>query len=337
MKRIQKRDRRSLRILAALVIGALLVPVEASWAAPLAPGAVVGVVAQSAVGQIVFTSFRDGNIEIYVMNADGSGQTRLTTNGAERRFSRRGHPTGRQIVFTRVARRQLRDLRDERRRHRPDPAHTNNAASTTAARVVARRHEASPSPSTGTATDEIYVMNADGTGQTRLTNNAAHRRRSRVVARRHEDRLRHRTRDGNYEIYVMNADGTGQTRLTNNPAADDCAGVVARRAKIAFTSTRDGNFEIYRDERRRHRPDRLTDQHRGLTTTPAVLARRARRSPSTATRDGNAEIYRDERRRHRPDQARHQSRRRLPTFMGRGGDVSSGRWRRSWAPRATTC
>ena len=30
--------------------------------------------------QIAFTSNRDGNVEIYVMNDDGSGQTRLTNN-----------------------------------------------------------------------------------------------------------------------------------------------------------------------------------------------------------------------------------------------------------------
>jgi Tol biopolymer transport system component len=32
--------------------------------------------------KIAFTSLRDGNREIYVMNANGSGQTRLTTNAA---------------------------------------------------------------------------------------------------------------------------------------------------------------------------------------------------------------------------------------------------------------
>jgi Tol biopolymer transport system component len=30
--------------------------------------------------KIVFVSTRDGNYEIYVMNADGSGQMRLTNN-----------------------------------------------------------------------------------------------------------------------------------------------------------------------------------------------------------------------------------------------------------------
>jgi TolB protein len=33
-------------------------------------------------GKLVFTSDRDGNAEIYAMNADGSGQANLTTNPA---------------------------------------------------------------------------------------------------------------------------------------------------------------------------------------------------------------------------------------------------------------
>ncbi len=32
--------------------------------------------------KIAFTSYRDGNAEIYVMNTDGSGVTRLTNNAA---------------------------------------------------------------------------------------------------------------------------------------------------------------------------------------------------------------------------------------------------------------
>jgi len=34
-------------------------------------------------GKIAFASDRDGNYEIYVMNADGSGQTRLTNNSSK--------------------------------------------------------------------------------------------------------------------------------------------------------------------------------------------------------------------------------------------------------------
>ena len=32
--------------------------------------------------RIVFTTFKDGNAEIYSMKADGSGQTRITVNSA---------------------------------------------------------------------------------------------------------------------------------------------------------------------------------------------------------------------------------------------------------------
>jgi TolB protein len=37
-------------------------------------------------GRIAFVSDRDGNAEIYVMNADGSGQTNLTNSPAPNAF-----------------------------------------------------------------------------------------------------------------------------------------------------------------------------------------------------------------------------------------------------------
>lgn len=51
-------------------------------------------------GKILFNSDRDGNIEVYTMNSDGSNQTRLTFNKA----NDRGHtwsPNGQQIAFDR--------------------------------------------------------------------------------------------------------------------------------------------------------------------------------------------------------------------------------------------
>ena len=66
---------------------------------------------------------------------------------------------------------------------------------------------------------EIYVMNADGTGVTRLTNNNSDDVEpswspdGTKIAFRSE-------RDGDGEIFVMNADGTGQTKITDNMVFD---------------------------------------------------------------------------------------------------------------------
>jgi len=66
---------------------------------------------------------------------------------------------------------------------------------------------------------EIYLMNPDGSGQTRLTTNIA----DDVYPARSPNGTKiafASNRDGNREIYVMNTDGTGQIRLTTNIADD---------------------------------------------------------------------------------------------------------------------
>ncbi len=91
---------------------------------------------------------------------------------------------------------------------------------------------------------EIYVMDPDGSNQTRLTNNLVDDAfpsfspdGSRIAFRSDGD--------GNSEIYLMNADGTNQTRLTNNPAFDGSPAFSPDGRKIAFASERDGNRQIY--------------------------------------------------------------------------------------------
>ncbi len=91
---------------------------------------------------------------------------------------------------------------------------------------------------------EIYVMTADGSGQTRLTTSPG----DDEIPRWSPDGTRiafESNRDGNLEIYVMNADGSGQTRLTNNAAVDASPTWSPDGQRIAFHSTRDGNTEIY--------------------------------------------------------------------------------------------
>jgi len=52
-----------------------------------------------ATAKIVFNSTRDGNVEIYVMNPDGSQSVRLTNHPA-RDMAPAWSPTGEQIIFT---------------------------------------------------------------------------------------------------------------------------------------------------------------------------------------------------------------------------------------------
>ena len=149
-------------------------------------------------GRIVFSSNRDGNAEIYVMNADGTGVSRLTN-----------HPG-----------------------HDLDPAWSPDGER------IAFRSNRDDEGETGEPAYEIYVMNADGTGVSRLTNAD---RTVRSPAWSPDGLNIVFSADYGYlhKIYIMSADGTTTYpyKLTSGHEDFDPAWSPDKQ-RIAFSSRR---------------------------------------------------------------------------------------------------
>jgi hypothetical protein len=94
------------------------------------------------------------------------------------------------------------------------------------------------------AQNDIYVMNADGSQQTRLTTDLSNDRSPSWSPEGRQIAFVS-NRDGNFEIYKMNADGTNQTRLTTNTARDDAPVWTADGSKIVFQRGGSSAGEIY--------------------------------------------------------------------------------------------
>jgi Tol biopolymer transport system component len=91
---------------------------------------------------------------------------------------------------------------------------------------------------------DIYVMNADGSDQRRLTDNPAYDAWPTWSPDGSQIAFCS-TRSGNPDIYVMNVDGSNVRQLTHHTANDIWPEWSPDGTKIAFPSRRDGNFEIY--------------------------------------------------------------------------------------------
>ena len=100
---------------------------------------------------------------------------------------------------------------------------------------------------------EIYTMKSDGSGQTRLTFNEAtdstptwSPNGQQIASHSYRDNDEHVPKVlRNSEIYVMDADGESQRRLTHYLGLDTRPDWHPDGSQIAFTSTRNGNFNIY--------------------------------------------------------------------------------------------
>jgi Tol biopolymer transport system component len=189
--------------------------------------------------EVVFVSSRDGNAELYVMEADGTRQTRLTTNAAPD-YAPSISSDGRQLAFA------------SNRTGNDDiyvaDAHTMIAIQ----RTVDLFYDTDPAWSPNDSTiayinnQQLWVMNADGTGNVRLTNDSAVLFNQWPAWSPDGSRIAfYSSHAGNGDIYVINPDGTNEQALTTVPAVDWQPAWSPDGQKIAFVSYRDGNPEIY--------------------------------------------------------------------------------------------
>ena len=190
-----------------------------------------------------------------------------------------------QIVFFYRPGRQRRDLRDEPRRLRSDPA-DQQCGRRPLARGVPRRHpDLFRTNRDGNA--EIYSMNADGSGPVNLTNSPP-RSASGLVAGRHRASRSRAIANGDQEIFVMNADGTGAVNLSNSPGSDE--------ANPAWSP--DGSRITVRHQSRRQRRDLRHERRRKRSDQPHQRSGQRHRGPAghpTAAGSPSAEPERQRR------------------------------------------
>lgn len=172
--------------------------------------------------QIAFTSDRDGNWEIYTMDASGGDIQRLTENPAQD-----GWPwwtaDGEHILFTsdRDGSWQIYIMNPDGSNvqeltHIADRTNLYPAVSPDGKKVVFS------SQVTATNEGDIYIMNIDGSELTRLTNTAALNNIPSFCPDS-EHIVFESDRAGNTDIYMMNSDGSDVTRLTTDPGEDTTA------------------------------------------------------------------------------------------------------------------
>lgn len=188
------------------------------------------------------------NLDIWTTNADGTGETRLTTDRAPDR-NPSWSPDGTRIVFERgpMGDRQIYVMNADGTGGTQltfDPVcdvpcsvdNLDPGWSSDSKRIVFA--------STRDGNYEIYVMNADGSGQTRLTNDQTND----FGPSWSPDGKRiafHSNRSGvSYNIYVMNPDGTGVTRVTTSNRNDTNPSWAPDSEHLVFDSDRDPSTEL---------------------------------------------------------------------------------------------
>ena len=192
-------------------------------------------------GSITFASSRDGDFEIFVMDADGANQQQLTNNFFPDKFPS-WSPDGTQIIFN-----SDRGGGDEIFVMDADGANqrqlTNNSFpdfapswSLDGAQIAFNRDV--------DGKWGVFVMDADGANQRQLTDNTSDNWDPSWSPDGTQIAFTS-IRAAQWQIFVVNTDGTNLRQLTNNPYNSAQPAWSPDGTQITFVSDRDGDFEIY--------------------------------------------------------------------------------------------
>jgi TolB protein len=235
--------------------------------------------------RIALTRAVDGNNEVYVADAGGANQLRLTDDPADDQLPR-WSPDGQRIAFV--------SDRDGHGEIYVINLDGSGLANLTRSPGGDFSHSWSPDGSrilfvsNRDGNNEIYSMDADGTDQHNLSRSPGPD--SDPVWSPDGSRIAFMSRrDGNVEIYVMNADGTGQTNITNSPADDLTPNWSPDGEWIAFASELGGrsNIQVMRaDGSERHAVAVTPGSDRHPSWSPD-----SRWVAFAGTVDGNSDIY----------------------------------------------
>ena len=208
--------------------------------------------------KIAFVSNRDGNDEIYMMDYDGEGQTRITFNRIKD-YMPGWAPDQRRIVYTTY------------KRSNPDLVILSlyeGKSTTVAGRGTNFSGAFSPDGkklafcSTMDGNAEIYTAEADGTKVRRLTINAAiETAPSWSPTGREIAFTSDRLGTGTPQIYIMDAEGSNVRKVSFGGNYHDAPAWSPDGERIAFVSRVDNVFDIYVLNLRTQQITKLTESN----------------------------------------------------------------------------